>query len=135
MVSQLSKEKKVKTTNTWHDLVVSMLAVYNYTLEKVDTYSAGFEKQGLFEPDKIKKMSHEEIFDALEKSGYKRGNLNAIFTERIQALGEYIEKKGKDHCESILKSKNKKSITELLNPIKGIGPKVIENYFELRGLN
>ena len=134
MVSQFSKEKNVKTSNIWHDLVVSMLAVYNYTVEKVDAYSAGFEKQGLFDPNKIKQMNHEEIFTALEKAGYTRGNLNAIFTERLQALGEYIEKKGKAHCEAILKSKNKDSITELLNPIKGVGPKVIENYLELRDL-
>ncbi len=119
----------------WHDLVVSMLAVYNYTLEKVDAYSAGLEKQGLFEPDKIKKMSHEEIFAALEKSGYKRGNLNAIFTERVQGLGEYVDKKGQNHCESILKNKDKEAIITLLKPIKGVGPKVIENYLELRGLN
>ena len=119
----------------WHDLVVSMLAVYNYTLEKVDDYSAGLEKQGLFEPDKIKKMSHEEIFEALEKSGYKRGNLNAIFTERVQGLGEYVDKKGKNHCESILKNKDKEAITSLLKPIRGVGPKVIENYLELRDLN
>jgi endonuclease III-like uncharacterized protein len=119
----------------WHDLVVSMLSVYNYTLEKVDAYSEGLEKQGLFEPDKIKKMSHEEIFAALEKSGYIRGNLNAIFTERVQGLGEYVDKKGKKYCESILKTKDKEAITTLLKPIKGVGPKVIENYFELRDLD
>lgn len=123
------------TKTVWHDLVVSILAVYNYTLEKVDAYSDDLEKQGLFEPDKLKKMSHEEIFEALEKSGYQRGDLNAIFTERVQNLGEYVDKKGKNHCESILQNKDKEAIASLLRPIKGVGPKVIENYLELRGLN
>lgn len=123
------------TKTVWHDLVVSMLAVYNYTLEKVDAYSDGLEKQGLFEPDKIQKMSHEDIFAALEKAGYRRGNLNSIFTERLQSLGENVNHSGKSHCESILKGKDKQAITNLLHPINGVGPKVIDNYFELRGIN
>lgn len=118
----------------WHDLMVSLLAVYNYTLEKVDAYAIGLEQYGFFDPNKIKTMSHEEIFDALEHAGYKRGNLNAIFTERIQHLGEYVDKKGLQHCESILKGKDKAAILSLLKPIKGVGPKVVENYFQLRDL-
>lgn len=121
--------------SVWHDLVVSMLAVYQYSLEKVDGYSAGLEKQGLFDPKNLNKFSHEDIFSHLENAGYRRGNLNSIFTERLLALGEYVAQKGQDQCESVLGSKDKGTIADLLKPIKGIGPKVIENYFELRGLN
>lgn len=120
--------------SVWRDLVTAMLAVYNCSLEKVDLFAKAFDEAGLFRPEDLAKYSHEDVFLKLEKAGYKRGELNAIFTDRLLALGEYVKNAGKQHCEGILASKDKQAIEKLLKPIKGVGPKVIENFFTLRGL-
>lgn len=120
--------------SVWQDLVTAMLAVYQYSLEKVDGYAPALEAEGLFNPDKLVDYNHEEVFSRLEKAGYKRGELNAIFTDRLRAMGEHIKNTGKKDYEKVLASKDKQAIEKLLKPIKGIGPKVIENFFTLRGL-
>lgn len=124
-----------KTQSVWKDLVISMLAVNNYTLEKVDAYSAELEAQGLLEPQNLAKFSHEEIFTRLDKAKYKRGNMNDIFTQRLLSLGEFVQARGLIECEKILLNASKEKISEFLKQVKGVGPKVLENFFELRGLN
>lgn len=69
--------------NVWQDLVTAMLAVYQYSPEKVDSYPPAQEEVGLFDPEKLARYNHEEVFSRLEKAGYKRGELNAIFTDRL----------------------------------------------------
>lgn len=120
--------------SVWQDLVTAMLAVYKYSLDKVDGYAPALEAEEVFDPDKLAKYSHEEVFSRLEKAGYKRGELNDIFTDRLRAMGEHVQKIGKKDYEKVLASKDKQAIEKLLKPIKGVGPKVIENFFTLRGL-
>lgn len=120
--------------SVWKDLVIALLSIYGYSLEKVDSFAPGLEQQGLFDPVQLVKMSHEDIFKALEKGGYKRGELNGIFTDRLLALGAFIQTQGQASAEKILKGKDAKKIEAVLMPIKGVGPKVIDNYLLLRGL-
>lgn len=49
-------------------------------------------------------------------------------------MGEHVKKTGKKDYEEVLTSTDKQAVEKLLKPIKGIGPKVIENFFTLRGL-
>ena len=124
-----------KEPSIWKDVIIAVLAVYHYSLEKVDAMAAEFDKQGLFDPKKLSEFNHEEIFSKLEFAGYKRGNINAIFTLRLLDLGAFYAKQDLKHVEKILSGKDKVEISKLLSPIKGVGPKVLDNYFELRGLN
>lgn len=118
----------------WADLLVALLAVYSIKLEKVDALTPAFDKQGLTDPHKLSKMNYEAIHEALCKSGYDRGNLMGIFVPRVQALAEYLTAKGIAESKKILESKDKIKIKEFLTPIKGIGPKAMEYFFLLRGL-
>lgn len=120
--------------SVWQDLVTAMLAVYQYSLEKVDSFAPGLREAGLFEPENLAQYEHEEIFTRLEQAGYKRGELNAIFTDRLRSMGAYVMITGKTHCETVLSGEDKQALEKLLKPIKGVGPKVIENFFTLRGL-
>ena len=83
-----------------------MLAVYQFSLEKVDSYAPALEAEGIFDPDKLAQYNHEEVFSRLEKAGYKRGELNAIFTDRLRAMGKHIKNAGKKDSEKILASKD-----------------------------
>lgn len=120
--------------SVWQDLVTSMLAVYKCSLEKVDSYADAMDTEGLFEPNKLATYSPEEITKKLDRAGYQRGELNAIFTDRLKDTGERVKNTGKKDYEKVLTSKDKQAIEKILKPIKGVGPKVIENFFTLRGL-
>jgi 3-methyladenine DNA glycosylase/8-oxoguanine DNA glycosylase len=121
-------------TSVWSDLIVALLSVYNISLEKVDAMAPQFKQNGLTDPQKLAAMSHEEINQALCQSGYDRGNLNGIFIPRLIALAAYIVQKDPAKCEKILSSGQKTEIETLLLPIKGVGPKVLELFFLLRGI-
>jgi hypothetical protein len=47
-------------------------------------------------------------------------------------LGKYIVERGADHFSVALSQADVAAIQELLLPIYGVGPKVIENFVELR---
>lgn len=120
------------TVSIWRDLITAILSVYQYSLEKVDQVADKLGQNGLFDPEQLMSFTHEDIFMRLDKSGYKRGNLNAIFTERLLNLGEFIKSESPEKIEHILSNSSKSKISSYIQPIKGVGPKVIENYFLLR---
>lgn len=119
--------------SVWRDLIVAILSTYNISLEKVDNMD--FDSQGLTDPSKLVKLDHEALYLALVASGYDRGKLNGIFIPRLQALGAYIQSEGQIKLEKVLAGKDKRAIEQVLLPIKGVGPKVIETYLLLRGLD
>lgn len=125
---------KTIQTDVWTDALISLLAIYGPSLEKVDSLVPAFKQAGLTSPSKVVKMSHEEIYSALAQSGYDRGNLLGIFIPRIQAVAQTFEQMGLSQVETVLQGKNIQAIEKLLLPIKGIGPKVVNNFLLLRGL-
>jgi len=125
---------KAIQSDVWTDVLISLLAIYGPSLEKVDSLVPAFRSAGLNSPSKVVQMSHEEIFSALTKSGYDRGNLLGIFIPRIQAVAQAFEYMGWPQAEKILQSKDIQAIEKLLLPIKGVGPKVVNNFLLLRDL-
>lgn len=121
-------------TDVFTDVLISMLAIYGPDLEKVDCLTPALKNSGLTKPEKVAKMSHEDIYSALVQSGYDRGNLLGIFIPRLQAMAQAFLQIGLSKAEEILKSKDIQAIEKILLPIKGIGPKVVKNYLLLRGL-
>lgn len=116
----------------WEDLIFSILAVYNCSLETAFKHKEALEKQGLLDVQNLAKLDSNEIVVKLSQSWPERGGLNNIFADRLESLGQFISKKDLKSIEKILKSTNKSEIRAELIPIKGIGEKVLSNYFELR---
>src|SRR5262245_43517047 len=56
------------------DLVIALLAVNGWTLDKVFSLRDGLQAQGLFDPDRVASMPHAEVFDRLGRAGYSRGD-------------------------------------------------------------
>ncbi|MGE3725128.1 MAG: hypothetical protein AB7I41_06230 [Candidatus Sericytochromatia bacterium] len=125
---------KTIQADVWTDVLISLLAIYGPSLEKVDSLVPAFKQAGLTSPSKVAQMSHEEVYNALVKSGYDRGNLLGIFIPRIQAVAQTFEQVGMAQVETVLQGKNIQAIEKILLPIKGIGPKVVNNFLLLRGL-
>jgi len=120
----------------WEDLVLSILSVNQYSLEK--TYSAveGLRREGLFEPENLISWSSEEIVAHLKQGGCGRGVfMTTLFGHRLSSLGYFLQSKGVKACEEILRSGDSSAIRELLLPINGVGPRVLQNFFVMRGIS
>lgn len=116
----------------WPDLVMAMLSVNNYPLTRVFTLFDALKANGLFDLSNFACWSREEIAVRLGAAGYDRGDaMMAIFVDRLSSLGRLSDELAAN--ELILTKGTKTEITKLLNRVKGVGPKVLMNFFLLRG--
>ncbi|TVP63094.1 MAG: hypothetical protein EA343_08985 [Nodularia sp. (in: Bacteria)] len=134
-MNQQNLKTSYNTNNVWEDLVISILSVNQYTLSKTYLSIETMRQVGLFNPDNLIQWDSNEINEHLRQGGCERGSfMTNLFAERLAALGALIANQGISKCEQILLSRDKKLITDFLMPVKGIGPKVIQNLFLLQEL-
>jgi hypothetical protein len=118
----------------WEDLIVSILSVNQYSLER--TYGAleSLRCAGLFDPANLVKWEADEFVRRLKAAGCDRGEfMTSLFAVRLASLGHFLSQTGIEKVAKILRSKNRVLIEETLLPVNGIGPKVIRNYCFLQG--
>ncbi len=124
---------KENAESAWDDLVVSILAVNHYSLERTYALLSGLRGQGLTNPSALADGDVDDIERRLRTSGYDRGPfMTRLFAQRLAALGDLIRAKGAPECEQALGGNNRAAIKELLLPVKGIGSVVLGNFFILR---
>jgi hypothetical protein len=117
----------------WDDLVVSVLSVNQYSLERTYCLLQGLREQTVTEPLSLARWEPLEIETRLRAAGCDRGLfMTKLFAERLSALGALIRTKGIDECERIMGSRDARAIEALLLPVKGIGPVVLRNFYALR---
>ncbi|MBD2135094.1 hypothetical protein H6F47_22415 [Sphaerospermopsis sp. FACHB-1094] len=134
-MNQQNLQTKYNTNSVWEDLVISILSVNQYTLSKTYANTESMREIGLFNPENLKQWDIQEMNQRLRQGGCERGSfMTNLFAERLTALGILIANQGINNCEKILSSRDKKLITDFLMPVKGIGPKVIQNFFLLQEL-
>jgi hypothetical protein len=127
--------RKATADNAWEDLVVSILSVNQYSLERTYQALEGLRKEGLFDPNNLPHWGQVEIVDRLKAAGCDRGPfMTNLFAFRLRNLGTLIEHRGLEECVKIISSRDSGEIKELLLPVNGIGPKVIANFCLLREL-
>lgn len=119
----------------WDDLVVSILSVNQYSLERIYCLLKGLREQTVTEPLSLARWEPQEIETRLRAAGCDRGLfMTKLFAERLLALGALIRAKGITECETIMRSGEEKAIEALLLPIKGICPVVLRNFYTLRDI-
>jgi len=131
------QEPKTKgaTDDPWEDLVVSLLSVNQYSLERTYESIKGLRDQRLFNPTNLKQWDHGEFVARLKAAGCDRGQfMTSLFALRLANLGALIQSKGFDSCTRIISGRDTRAIEELLLPVNGIGPKVIANFYLLRDI-
>jgi S-adenosylmethionine:diacylglycerol 3-amino-3-carboxypropyl transferase len=121
-------------TELWSDLIVSILSVNNYPLEKAYARVADLQREGLCSIDNLSRWRVEEITERLTRAGVNRGSfMNALYAKRLSALGiAIISKMNIVATEDILRTKNREAISRVLLPIHGIGTQVVRNFLVLR---
>jgi len=128
-------DPKPAKDDAWEDLVVSILSVNQYSLERTYQALAGLREQGLLEPHGFMHWGQAEIVDRLKAAGCDRGPfMTNLFALRLGNLGILIERRGLETCMRILRGRHRRAIEDLLLPVNGIGPKVIANFCLLREL-
>lgn len=119
----------------WQDLVVSILSVNQYPLERTYQSIEGLRDQGLFDPENLRQWDQREIVERLKSAGCSRGPfMTNLFALRLSHLGKLIASKGLSACTDIIAGRNKNASEELLLPVNGIGPKVMANFYLLRDI-
>jgi hypothetical protein len=119
--------------NPWEDVVVSILAVNQYSLERTYAAVPGLRQEKVFSPENLSRWPIEEIADRLRRGGCDRGAfMTNLFAKRLSSLGKWVQSKGFVECEKILTCGERPAISALLSPVNGVGPKVLANLFLLR---
>lgn len=120
----------------WDDLVVSILAVNQYSLERTYQLLPGLQQYKLTDPMNLGRWGTPEIETTLRTAGCDRGVfMTKLFAERLSALGAFVKTKGVAECEEILLGADANAIAKLLLPVKGIGPVVLRNFALLRNIS
>ena len=115
----------VQATGPWANLVVAILSVNHYPLEKTSALFESIDKNGLLDPRCLAELSAAHLARRLGAAGYSRGDIMmAIFTERVPPVGRLTGEK----CTRVLSSRSRKEVISL-----GVAPKVLSNFFLLRG--
>ncbi len=121
-------------TGPWADLVMAILSVNNHPLDRTFALCEALRDQGLFEPAVLAEATPESIARKLVAGGYDRGHaMTEIFTDRLLSLGAFLRSGSSDEHRVVLEHGSRDEVRQILEPIKGIGPRVLENFFVLRG--
>ena len=123
-------ESRSVADDPWADLVVSLLSVNQYSLQRTHELAGGLREQGLFDPGHLSRWEHSEVIARLKAAGCDRGTfMTGLFALRVTHVGAMIRSQGLDSCTKIISGRDAGAIENLLLPVNGIGPKVIASFF------
>lgn len=123
-----------RATNPWADLVIAILSINSYPLDRTFALFAQLEPQGLFDRSQLASATASEVARRSGEAEYDRGHtMTAIFPERLMPLGALAKRKSVADSQRVLETGARAYVERLLANVKGVGPKVLENYFLLRG--
>jgi hypothetical protein len=136
MTEKIQQESESRT-EIFTDLVISMLSVNNWPLEKVAVLLPKLKEGQLLDPDIVSLLSFEEAVRRLKEAGYTRGQLvvNILAERLIRSATAFIELDLQAKLEQAELLKQPKEAKELLMQLYGVGPRVVENYILLRGFS
>lgn len=108
-------------------ILVSLLAVQNYPLDRAWSLLPGLEKAELTNPFRVAQADVGNLVAKLTGAGYERGYLNGIMAPRVQNLMKAVVAGELDAFDALSKAGHRQAALELLCKVKGIGPKVANN--------
>src|SRR5690348_5862217 len=106
-MSENKQRQVVDQDSPWEDLVISILSVNQYSLEKTYACLSLLRKSGLFSPENLSKWDLEFIVDQLKSAGCDRGPfMTKLFARRLACLGMAVKSHGAEVCKRVLVSKD-----------------------------
>ena len=105
-------------------LIVSILAVNSYGLEKAYSLLPALRKSGLTDSSRVPKLKCEKVMMLLAASGYERGLLTEMMAARLVSLMKTVSDGELDGLGELVANNKRVAAVEMLCAIRGIGPKV-----------
>lgn len=107
----------------------------NFSIDRSHALREGYEQAGLFDAESVASMHLAEIFNCLRKAGYSRSDfVTGLVAERVLDAALRLQGEGLTALTLAVHSKNRDQISELLTPIRGVGPTVLQNFEDLNGV-
>jgi 3-methyladenine DNA glycosylase/8-oxoguanine DNA glycosylase len=112
-------------------LVMALLGVNNYPLEKVWNLLPRLREGGLTQPSQVASEDLNRLTARLITAGYDRGRLTGMLAERLQHLMTAIASGRLDDLCRASTRKDATVVQRMLCEIRGIGPQVAQNAWML----
>jgi hypothetical protein len=112
-------------------LLMALLAVNNFSLEKAWGLLPRMRETGLTDPARVVAMNTPVVVGALTGAGYDRKRLTWLFAERVKALMHAIQKGDLAGLAAAVAACDEETATRLLLGVRGVGPRVAENAWAL----
>jgi hypothetical protein len=116
-------------------LLVALLAVNNWTVERVWNMRDSLRETGLTDLRVLSALSTEDVVARLVRAGHNRGDyMNSLMAERVQSMAEAFNPEALAELERHLHEDNRVAVDAILTRIRGVGPTVLRNFWVLREL-
>jgi hypothetical protein len=125
--------ERTKTEDIASDLLMALLAVNSWTLEKVGSLYPTMHANGLFDVSLLAKLEIEQIQERLAAAGFNRGPvLGAMMALRMHHVGLALAEGGAQLLARLEATGDSTGARGYLLSLKGVGPAVVDNYLLLR---
>jgi endonuclease III-like uncharacterized protein len=115
------------------DLVVAMLTVNNWPLEKACELRPTLERTQLFDIEELAKLPHDEVSRRLKDAGYTKADyVVGLLADRLLAMAATLSGHGFEEFRQLVDSDRDAERDRFLLGIKGVGPAVLETFKALR---
>lgn len=115
------------------DLVMAILAVNQWRLDQSAGIYDSLKAHGLFEPETIATMQFAQLHAALKAAGYKKADFVIdLICDRLFDMAKKLSGDGAETFARLCASGDREAVRAFATTIKGVGPRVFENFWFLR---
>ncbi len=116
-------------------LVVALLAVGGYSLQRAWDALPALRKESLCDPKAVQLLDEGEIVRRLARSGYNRGaTVTTSMAKRLMALHAAVRDGVLSSASSLMKEGRLQDAESVLCKVKGVGPAVFKQFAVLEGV-
>lgn len=112
-------------------LVVSVLATYNYALDRAWALLPALRSQRLLDPTRVAGGDVKDVGNRLKAAGYDRGGITYIVTPRLIALMDAVVAGQLDRLPALVDAGDRDGASGLVCGVKGMGPRTAALVWEL----
>lgn len=112
-------------------LATALLAVGGWPPDRLRRVLPQLREAGLLTPSAVAVMDIALLTTKLASAGYARGIITSMYGERLQALMRQIDRGDLDELVDLARANDRDAFIARLLPIRGIGPRVASNAWDL----
>lgn len=104
------------------DLVVALITVNQYPVDRAVALMPAFGEHGLLNPSVVACMGQEQIVEGMKDAGYARGGYLPIVSHRLIQLMKAVESGALDSLPTFAASNDRAGFVAKLRDLHGFGP-------------